>query len=207
MRKPVGSFLLCSVLAVMTGGVAVVSSGCEQGNEPPPESPTNAATRPPDRTEVKMEVSTASPPGEKAGLAEATSMPSVPPGASTSDGLDDPNIGGPQPDPAVEKAVAAVRPRIRACYKKALATDPKIGGSATFDALIAKDGRVKSARFVKRDGLDEDMVGCLLSAVKSMTFDPSRTTQIITLAFGTSASLTTTAAADAGATADAGAKR
>jgi hypothetical protein len=109
-------------------------------------------------------------------------------------------IGGAQSDPAVEKAVAPVRPRLRACYKKALATAPNSAGSATFDATIGKEGRVASARFVKRDGLDEDMVGCLLTAVKAMTFDTSKKSQVVTLTFGTSAPGTgAVPAADAGA--------
>ncbi|HVH46419.1 MAG TPA: AgmX/PglI C-terminal domain-containing protein, partial [Labilithrix sp.] len=97
---------------------------------------------------------------------------------------EDPTIGGPQADPVVEKAVAPVRPRLHVCYKKALAADPHVSGGATFDATLGKDGHVASARFVKRDGLNEEMVGCLLTAVKAMTFEPGRKTQIVTLSFG-----------------------
>ncbi len=93
-------------------------------------------------------------------------------------------IGGAQPDPAIERAVAPIRPRLRACYKKALEASPGVGGSATFDATVGKDGRAASARFVKRDGLSDDMVGCLLAAVKAMTFDPGKKSQIVTLTFG-----------------------
>jgi hypothetical protein len=92
-------------------------------------------------------------------------------------------IGGAQ-EAVVEKAVAPIRPRLRACYKKALAAEPNIGGSATFDATIGKEGHVASARFVKREGLNEDMVGCLLAAVKAMTFETGRKSQVIALSFG-----------------------
>jgi hypothetical protein len=106
-------------------------------------------------------------------------------------------IGGAQADPTVEKAVAPVRPRLRACYKKALAAEPNIAGSATFDATIGKDGHAASARFVKRDGLNEDMVGCLLAAVKTMTFEPGRKSQIVVLSFGSRAAASTSGQASA----------
>lgn len=104
--------------------------------------------------------------------------------AATTDPSDDPNIGGRQ-EGALEKAVAPIRPRLRACYKKALAAEPGIGGTAVFDATIAKDGRASSARFVKRDGLNDDMVGCLLAAVKAMTFETDKKSQIVAFTFGT----------------------
>lgn len=187
------------VSSLVAGGLTIASGGCEQGSEPPPETP-NRASRPPDRTEVTMEISDAAPPGEKAAL-DAVAASGADAAATTavaeSELSDDPNIGGPQPDPAVEKAVAPLRPRLRACYKKALAADPNVGGSATFDATIGKDGKVASARFVKRDGLNEDMVGCLLVAVKSMTFDAGKKSQIVALSFGTPPG-PAAAAADAG---------
>jgi hypothetical protein len=93
-------------------------------------------------------------------------------------------IGGAQADVAVERAVAAVRPRIRACFEKGLKNDASLGGNATFDATIGKEGHVASVRFVKRDGLNEDVVGCLLTTVKAMTFEPGKKSQIVTLGFG-----------------------
>lgn len=200
MNARVGSFVLYCVVA---GAVAIGSGGCEQGTEPPPETPKSSGTRPPDRTEVTMEISDAMPPGEGVAPSAATAAPSAPPAAATGpDPSDDPNVGGAQSDPAVEKAVAPVRPRLRACYKKALAAEPHVGGSATFDATIGKDGKVAGARFVKRDGLNEDMVGCLLVAVKAMTFEAGKKSQIVTLSFG---SAPDAGATPATATADAGA--
>lgn len=104
-------------------------------------------------------------------------------GAWTGEPSDDPMIGGKQ-DAKVEKAIAPHRPRIRACYKKALAKEPGLSGAATFDATIGKDGKVASARFVKREGLNEDMVGCLQAAIKGMTFDAGDKSQIVALTFG-----------------------
>lgn len=199
MSVRLGSFIL---LCVVAGGLGVVSA-CDPAPEPPPQVPKNAP-RPPDKTEVTMEVSSDPPPGEAAHAAAAASSPAP----SAPEPSEDVMSGGVQSDPAVEKAMAPVRPRLNACYKKALAAEPGIGGNATFDATIGKDGRVASARFVKRDGLSEDMVGCLLATVKAMTFDTSNTSkksQIVTFAFGSAP-----AAADGGAApppADAGAKR
>lgn len=205
------SLLLFTVSCVVAGAVAIGSAGCEQGSEPPPETPKRAANLPPDKTEVTMEVSSASPPGEHAApppgvTASATTADAGAPAAVNGpDPSEDPNIGGAQSDPVVEKALAPVRPRLRACYKKALAAEPHLVGSATFDATIGKDGKVASARFVKRDGLNEDMIGCLLVAVKAMTFDPNKKSQIVTMTFGSAAP--PSGPSSAAGSGDAGAKR
>lgn len=195
---------LCSYRSLF--GAAILIAGiaaCEQETNPAPVDPT-AKARTPDKTEVKMEVSTvdtSTPPSPGPG-GVGTSSPSSGAGASTggkSDPSEDPNIGGPQ-DPVVDKAIAPIRPILRKCYKKALSTEPTLGGNATFDATLAKDGKVTNVRFVKRDGLNEDMVGCLLTALKHVTFEPIRQTQIVTFSFGSPPT--------AGATgADAGTKR
>jgi hypothetical protein len=143
---------------------------------------------PPDRTEVKMEV--ASP---DAGAPESPSTPapaasSAPAAPAPPSAADDPNVGGTPSDSVVATALEPIRGRLRACYKKALATDPKLAGTATFDATIAKDGKVASARFVKREGLSEDMMGCLTTALKAMTFPPGQKSQIVPLTFGNAGS-------------------
>ena len=209
-----GSFPLFTVarVCVVTGAILLASTGCEQASEPPPETPKNAAPRPPDVTEVTMEVSSAAPPGEQLPPGEPAGPDGGAPMATGSDVADDPNIGGAQSDPAVAKAVAPIRPRLRACYKKAVAADPNVGGSAIFDATIGKDGKVVSARFAKRDGLNEEMVGCLLVAVKAMTFDANRKSQVVTFTFGSAPSPgdagapPATAVPGAAANQDAGAK-
>jgi hypothetical protein len=154
------------------------------GSDPPPETP--AAKKPTDTTEVKMEAvpvtSTAAPPPEPVASTSAAPGPSAP----SSDPSEDPNIGGPQ-EATVERAVAPIRPRLRACYKKALAVDPKAAGSATFDTTIGKDGKVSGARFVKKEGLSDDFVSCLTTTVKAMTFSPDRKTQVVAFSFGTPA--------------------
>ncbi|MBX3209069.1 MAG: AgmX/PglI C-terminal domain-containing protein [Labilithrix sp.] len=189
-----GGKLVISLL--FAGGVA---AACDPpSSEPPPQAP-KSASRPPDRTEVTMEVSSAAPPGEVAPPASSGPASTAEPATDASDPSNSATIGGVQSDAAVEKAVAPVRPRLRACYKKALAAEPGIGGSATFDATIGKDGHVASARFVKREGLSEDMVGCLLVAVRAMTFDGGKKSQIVTLSFGDPPAAAAPVGADAGA--------
>lgn len=157
------------------------------GSDPPPENPSTASNKPSDTTSVKMEPVTApsTTPAPDAPAA-STAAPVATAAPDPSDPSEDPNIGGPQ-EATVEKAVAPVRPRLRACYKKALAADPKAAGSATFDTTIGKDGKVSSARFVKKDGLSDDMINCLTSAVKAMTFAPDRKSQVVAFTFGKTA--------------------
>lgn len=156
----------------------VLATAC--GSDPPPEA---SSAKKPDTTEVKMEAvpvtSTVPPP--PVATASTPPAPSAPP-AST-DPLDDPSLGGPQ-EATLERSVAPIRPRLRACYKKALDANPKAAGSATFDTTIGKDGKVTGARFVKKEGLSDDFVNCLTSAVKSMQFSPDRKSQVVAFTFG-----------------------
>lgn len=156
------------------------------GSDPPPDAQTGKKTT--DTTEVKMEAvpitsSPSAPPPPDTAPAPTSSAPATIATAPAGDPSDDPNIGGPQ-DAAVEKSVAPIRPRLRACYKKALAADSKAAGAATFDTTIGKDGKVSAARFVKKEGLSDDFVSCLTSAVKAMTFPADRKTQIVAFTFG-----------------------
>jgi hypothetical protein len=121
--------------------------------------------------------------------------------SASTDPSDDPNIGGRQ-DATLEKSITPIRPRLRTCYKKALAAEPNLSGTATFDATVGKDGKVASARFVKRDGLNEDMMGCLLTAVKAMSFDGNQRSVIVPFSFGAAAAKS--GGSDAGAAADSG---
>ncbi len=173
-------------LVLLASGATATALACGS-NEPTVEAPSSAGSAAPpkrtDRTEVTMQTVEIQEAG--APVAPSGSNAPVPTRATApGDASDDPMIGGPQ-EAVVEKSVAPIRPRLRACYKKALADQPGMAGTSTFDATIAKDGRVSSARFVKRDGLSDDMVGCLLTAVKTMTFAPDRKTQVVVFSFGT----------------------
>jgi len=132
--------------------------------EPPPPEPAApiSKSRPPDRTEVTMQVTPVTP-TEEAAKTETT----------------EDTIGGKQP-PDIEKAVAAIRPRIRACYNKG---EP-FAGMASFDVIVGKDGKVANARFVKHEGVSEDTLNCLIAAVRTMTtLDPEKKSQIVTFTF------------------------
>ena len=166
--------------------LALVLTVAACGSDPPPDAQTGKKST--DTTEVKMEAvpitsGSAAPADTTPAATPTSSAPATVATAPPSDPSEDPNIGGPQ-DAATEKSVAPIRPRLRACYKKALAADPKAAGSATFDTTIGKDGKVSAARFVKKEGLSDDFVNCLTSAVKAMTFPADRKTQIVAFTFG-----------------------
>jgi hypothetical protein len=194
----------CSCRYLFGAAVFVAAlAACEQGTNEEPATPiTKSRTQ--DKTEVTMEISAPpapsspeSPPSAKNALATTGSSSNTSTGAKP-DPSEDPNIGGVQ-EPSVEKGIAPIRPQIRVCYKKALNSDPTLGGNATLDATLGKDGKVTNVRFVKRDGLNEDIIGCLLTAVKHATFDANQNTKIITFSFGSAPSPVVAPAADAGA--------
>jgi hypothetical protein len=193
-----------ALLAGAAGALLAWGCGAQDGGAGSPASRRNV-----DRTEVSVQVSEAGIASEEPKLVApiATSRPAEGAASDGGDPGDDVSGGGKQ-EPTVEKAVAPARPRIRACYRKMIAADPSLGGQATFDATVGATGTVSSARFVKRDGLSEEMVGCILSAIKTMTFDAGRKSQILTFSFG-SAPTRKAAEGDAGAprTGDAGTKR
>lgn len=178
--------LLASFLFLVAASTPLVLSAfaCGANEGEGATTPTSNKPRPPDTTEVTMErTAFDASDGQNVGATTASS-PASPPTGGAPDIGDDPNIGGKQPDPVIEAAVAPIRPRLRTCFKKAQSVDPNIGGTATFDATIGADGHVASARFVKRDGLSEDMMGCLTTAVKAMSFEKGKKSQIVTFTFG-----------------------
>jgi hypothetical protein len=141
----------------------VVLAACDPKSEP--ASPA-AKKHPADKTEVTMQ---ATPLAPAPPTTEETPKP-VP---------TDDTIGGKQP-PEIEKAVAPVRPRIRACYNKAEGAS----GSASLDIVVGKDGKVTTARFLKHEGLSEDFMNCLVAAVRTMTFEGDKKSQLVTFTFG-----------------------
>ncbi len=145
-----------------------------------------------------MEVSSAAPPAPPPPPAAAET-----PAEASADVSDDTLVGGKQ-TPEMEKALRPIRPRIRVCYKKALNAESSINGTASFDATVGKEGKVTSARLVKREGISEEMMGCLLAAVKTMAFQGDAKSRIVNLSFGHSAAMAASAPAGA-SSADAGA--
>ena len=172
-------------------------AACDPAATDAPATSPTSTQRPPDKTEVTMEISSAAPPAPPP---PPTATPT--PAEASADVSDDALIGGKQ-TPEMEKALAPIRPRIRVCYKKAMNTETSINGTAAFDATVGKDGKVASARLVKREGVSEDMMGCLLAAVKTMAFEGDARSRIVTLSFGRPVRATAnaaTASVDAGAT-------
>jgi hypothetical protein len=195
------AFLALPFLLLLLSAAAPLGCGPSEPSQTP--SSTTTTTKPSnDKTVVTMEAVSF----DGAAPSSPTSSPTAATAPTTStstapDPADDPNIGGVQ-EGALEKAVAPTRPRLRACYKKALAVEPNVGGSATFDVTIGNAGKAATVRFVKRNGLNEDMIGCLLPAIKAMAFEPTQKSQILTLSFGTPPTTSTS-----NTTADAGAKK
>jgi hypothetical protein len=142
--------------------------------DPKPE-PTRPGTKtgPPDKTEVTMQVA----PVASAAPTTASAAEEAPKPAPSDD-----TIGGKQP-PEIEKAVAPVRPRIRACYNKSAASEAA-SGSASFDVVVGKDGKVTTARILKHEAISEDFMNCLVAAVRTMTFEGDKKSQLVTFTFG-----------------------
>jgi hypothetical protein len=196
LARPLSSFLF---LVASSSSIATIAVACGANEGEGATTPTSNKPRPADTTEVTMERSSfdasegthllaagSSSSSSSSSSSTSTSSSSSSGGSSSGgpDVADDPNIGGKQSDPQIEAAVAPIRPRLRVCFKKAQAAEPNVGGTATFDATIGADGHVASARFVKREGLSEDMMGCLTTAVKAMFFEKGKKSQIVTFNFG-----------------------
>lgn len=69
-----------------------------------------------------------------------------------------------------ERVITMLRPRVKACYVKALAEAPTLAGEATFAVELAKDGRASKVAVQKRKGLNESVVECLVARLKALEF-------------------------------------
>jgi outer membrane biosynthesis protein TonB len=168
---PTSGVWFCAMAARMTSMGMLCFVGLVACDPKPEPTRPGAKTGPPDKTEVTMEVTPV------ASAAEATATEEPPKPAPSDD-----TIGGKQP-PEIEKAVAPVRPRIRACYNKSAASEPA-AGSASFDVVIGKDGKVTTARILKHEGISEDFMNCLVATVRTMTFEGDKKSQFVTFTFG-----------------------
>lgn len=74
----------------------------------------------------------------------------------------------------VRRIVRRHYPRFRACYEKALATNPKLQGRVTLQLEITKDGRTKRAKSASSDLPDSGVVACIVRAASSTTFPESQ---------------------------------
>lgn len=71
-----------------------------------------------------------------------------------------------------ERSIAAIRPRLRACYQKGLQRDRKMQGKVVVSLLVASDGSVEKTDVRSNTGLGPDVTACILHVLKSSTFNP-----------------------------------
>jgi hypothetical protein len=68
----------------------------------------------------------------------------------------------------IERALEALRPRLRACYSAGLAKDPSMSGKAVFKVVIAGDGRVTSAEPNDASALPKPLIDCVRHAIVTL---------------------------------------
>lgn len=85
----------------------------------------------------------------------------------------------PEPEPKVpprnaERTIARVRPKLRGCYERGLAIDPKMpGGALRVHARVTPDGSVSGVEITKRTGLSTGVASCVAEELRATRFDPS----------------------------------
>ncbi len=71
-----------------------------------------------------------------------------------------------------ERAVATLRPKIKACYDVGRRADPAIRGKLTLTIKIDASGRVTNADVTQNTGLPAAVASCVQQAAKQATFPP-----------------------------------
>lgn len=85
----------------------------------------------------------------------------------------------PEPEPKVpprnaERTIARVRPKLRGCYERGLAIDPKMpSGALRVHARVTPDGSVSGVEITKRTGLSTGVASCVAEELRATRFDPS----------------------------------
>ncbi len=72
--------------------------------------------------------------------------------------------------PGSSDTVTLMQPQFAKCYQAALTKDPHTEGSTRVVAKIDADGSYLSVTPTQTDGLSDDLVGCLVAAVKAIRF-------------------------------------
>jgi hypothetical protein len=76
------------------------------------------------------------------------------------------------PTPAnTEQVTASLHASFRVCYRRGLASDPKMAGSISISAKIGPNGEVKSAEAAKSAGVSAGVIQYVLSKVRNAQFD------------------------------------
>lgn len=86
----------------------------------------------------------------------------------------DVQLGAPSatvPIPHVERVLAGLRPRLRACYWTALEGAPPMTGRLAIRANVSAEGAVTSTEAVVDSGLPVQLVGCAKAAIARAKFE------------------------------------
>ncbi len=75
---------------------------------------------------------------------------------------------GPSGD--VDRVIATLRPKFKACYQTALNTDPAAEGSVSLVTRISADGHVVDVSAPDKTSMSPALVECLSSVVRAATF-------------------------------------
>lgn len=73
-----------------------------------------------------------------------------------------------------ERTIARVRPKLRGCYERGLAIDPRMpSGALQVHARVSSDGSVSGVEITKRKGLSTGVASCVADELRAARFDPS----------------------------------
>lgn len=74
------------------------------------------------------------------------------------------------PVPQLDRTMAALRPRMKACYERGLATEPAMKGRVLVTARLAPNGEAASADVASNTGIAQTVAACITSLVKRAEF-------------------------------------
>jgi len=84
--------------------------------------------------------------------------------------------------------LAGLRPRLRACYNKALQAAPDAAGKVSFTAEVAPNGEVSAVKVIADKSMPAVATACMKRAIQNAQFDapgkPSTLTIPVTFAKG-----------------------
>jgi hypothetical protein len=148
-------------------GAFALATGCSPAAPPPatPGPPPSATVPPPAAPPAPAPpAATASPP--------AAAAPRVVPGEP---------LGSPVTNAATtssgevadaDEVIVRLRPRFQRCYETVRAAGPEIGGMVTCGLRISRAGKVAAVSVVRRSGLPNPLVDCIVTELKTAAFKP-----------------------------------
>jgi hypothetical protein len=144
-----------SAVAAVMSAVATGAAGCRaKPPEPPPPAPVVTYAEPPDAFYASRCADADAGSGTARAVVEQAG---------------DGGTGAAVPN--AERTIAALRPRLRACYNRGLEKDRKMEGRVLVSTRIGAGGEVASACIRELTGLSEAVAGCLVRTVKAAKFD------------------------------------